>query len=49
LAGYVHVDAEFPINSDDTTKHSLPCWHSLETYLHTLDNNEPLELACKST
>jgi predicted lipase len=46
FAGYVHVDAEYPINSDDTSRHSFVCWHSLQTYLHTLDNTQPLDLAC---
>ncbi len=46
FTAYVHVDAEYPINSDDTTKFSPPCWHSLQTYLHTLDGNQPLEPAC---
>jgi predicted lipase len=47
FTGYVHVDAEYPINSDDSTKFSLPCWHSLRTYLHTLDNSQPLDSVCE--
>ena len=27
-------DAEVPINSDDRTKHTLRCWHALNTYRH---------------
>jgi len=46
LAGYVHVDAEYPINSDDTTKHNFACWHSLETYLHALDSGQALDVTC---
>ena len=46
LAGYVHVDAELPINSDDSTRHSIPCWHSLETYLHTLSAGQSLDPSC---
>jgi predicted lipase len=46
LAGYVHVDAEFPINSDVTSKHTVPCWHSLLTYLNTLDATVALEGGC---
>jgi predicted lipase len=47
LAGYSHVDAEYPINSDDTTNHTLVCWHSLATYLHTLDPSAvPLDSGC---
>jgi hypothetical protein len=45
-AGYVHVDAEVPINSDSTTTQSLSCWHSLQTYLHTLDASRPLDAGC---
>ncbi|MGA2255622.1 MAG: lipase family protein [Thermoguttaceae bacterium] len=45
-AGYAHVDAELPINSDDSTKFSISCWHDLQTYLHTLDNNQPLLQGC---
>jgi predicted lipase len=46
LAGYVHVDTEFPINSDDSTKHGIRCWHGLATYLHTLDPGQPLDPSC---
>jgi len=37
FVGYTHVDAYYPINSDDRCKHNVVCWHSLETYLNTLD------------
>jgi hypothetical protein len=46
LAGYVHVDAEYPINSDDGTKYNVPCWHSLRTYLNTLDASVTLDPGC---
>jgi predicted lipase len=46
LAGYVHVDAEYPINSDDNSKHTVPCWHALSTYLNTLDPTMPLDADC---
>jgi predicted lipase len=46
LAGYVHVDAEYPINSDDRAKHTVPCWHALLTYLNTLDASIALDTAC---
>ncbi|MGA2031993.1 MAG: lipase family protein [Thermoguttaceae bacterium] len=46
LVGYTHVDAEFPINLDDRCKHNFKCWHSLETYLNTLDASVPLDPAC---
>ncbi len=44
--GYAHVDAYYPINSDDRCKHSFRCWHSLETYLNTLDSSVAVEAAC---
>lgn len=46
FAGYVHVDAEVPINSDDRTKHTLRCWHALLTYLNTLDSSVALDAEC---
>jgi predicted lipase len=46
LAGYVHVDAEIPINSDELAKHNVSCWHSLRTYLHTLDTAVALDDGC---
>jgi len=49
LAGYAHVDAEIPINSDDTSKHNVPCWHALPTYLNTLDRSVPLDDDCVPT
>ena len=49
LAGYVHVDAEVPINSDDRTKHTFRCWHALLTYLNTLDSRIALDAECVPT
>jgi predicted lipase len=46
FAGYVHVDAAMPINSDDRSKHSVTCWHALATYLNTLDATYPIDAAC---
>jgi predicted lipase len=46
LAGYVHVDAEIPINSDDHTRQTIVCWHALLTYLNTLDPTVPLDAGC---
>lgn len=46
FAGYVHVDAEVPINSDDRTKHTVRCWHALNTYLNTLDSSIALDAGC---
>jgi predicted lipase len=47
LAGYIHVDAELPINSDDQSKHSVSCWHQLRTYLHVFDARIALDSGCK--
>ena len=47
LAGYIHVDAEVPINSDDHSKHTVACWHALLTYLNTLDPSVALGAACE--
>lgn len=46
FAGYLHVDAEVPINSDDRTKHTVSCWHALRTYLNTLDSRVALDADC---
>jgi predicted lipase len=49
FAGYLHVDAEVPINSDDRTKHTVSCWHALRTYLNTLDSSVALDADCVPT
>lgn len=46
FAGYVHVDSEVPINSDDRTKHTLRCWHALLTYMNTLNSSVALDAEC---
>jgi predicted lipase len=46
FAGYVHVDAEVPINSDDRSRQTVKCWHALATYLNTLDPSVALDTAC---
>lgn len=46
FAGYVHVDAEVPINSDDHTRHNFHCWHALLTYMNTLDPSIALDADC---
>ncbi len=46
FAGFVHVDAEYPINSDDRSKHTFSCWHALATYLNTLDPAQPIDADC---
>ncbi len=47
LAGYAHVDAELPLNSDDKARHNIQCWHTLATYLNTLDPGVPLDPNCQ--
>lgn len=44
--GYVHVDAEIPINSDDRCQPTFKCWHQLRTYLSTFDSTIPLDTGC---
>lgn len=46
VAGYVHVDSEVPINSDDRTSHHVRCWHDLRTYMNTLDSSVALDADC---
>jgi predicted lipase len=46
LAGYVHVDAEIPINSDDHCRQTVTCWHAILTYLNTLDPTVALDATC---
>jgi predicted lipase len=46
LTGFVHVDAEYPINSDDRCRHTVACWHSILTYLNTLDPTVALDQGC---
>ena len=50
---YEHVQVAEPIDSGNETVFSLlnpklmiGCWHSLQTYLHMLDNSLPIEAAC---
>jgi hypothetical protein len=46
LLGYAHVETPYEIDSSSSTKKSIICWHSMETYLHMLDNSEPLDADC---
>jgi hypothetical protein len=43
---YDHVDTACPFSSDSFAKHSLVCWHAMETYLHWLDGSYPLRPEC---
>ena len=47
LLDYDHVDTAYPFSSGDFAKHSLVCWHAMETYLHWLDGSSPVGAECK--
>jgi hypothetical protein len=46
LLDYGHVNDEYPFNSSGIAKNNLLCWHTMETYLHWLDNKNPLLPEC---
>jgi len=46
LLEYDHVDTAYPFSSDAFAKHSLVCWHAMETYLHWLKNSSALRAEC---
>lgn len=43
---YEHVDEAYRFNSWSFAKRSLSCYHSLQTYLHWLENSLPLSPEC---
>lgn len=43
---YGHVDVEYSFNSSDFAKKSLLCCHTMETYLHWLNEASPLLTGC---
>jgi predicted lipase len=43
---YDHVDTAYPFRSSDFARNSLLCWHTMETYLHWLDNRYSLLPEC---
>ncbi len=47
LLEYDHVDVECSFSSADFAKHSLVCWHAMETYMHWLDPTYALRDECK--
>jgi hypothetical protein len=47
LLEYDHVDTAYPFSSSAFAKHSLMCWHSMETYLHWLDASLPVDDSCR--
>jgi triacylglycerol lipase len=49
FVGFAHVATLYPLNSYHLTKHTLPCWHALETYLYLLDpQGHPLQGECEA-
>jgi hypothetical protein len=44
--GFWHVAKEYPYNSGSSVEWTLPCWHSLSTYLHLLDPKQSLPPGC---
>jgi hypothetical protein len=47
LADFVHVQTPYLYNSGLETLPTPTCWHSLATYLHLLDPNQPIEKGCR--
>jgi hypothetical protein len=46
LLDYGHVDAETTFDSSKFGKNNAVCWHSMDTYLHSLDSSHPLLPEC---
>jgi hypothetical protein len=46
LCDYGQVDVAYPFDSSTFAKNSVVCWHSMDTYLHSLDNTYPLLPEC---
>ncbi len=47
LADFVQVQTPYLYNSGFETLPTPSCWHSLATYLHLLDPNQPIESGCR--
>ena len=47
ILDYEHVDTEYKFSSEGKAKMNPVCWHSMETYLHWLDPNLPVDAGCK--
>lgn len=45
--GFCHVEKEEAYNSGPSVDWTLACWHSLNTYLHLIDPNQPLSPECR--
>ncbi len=46
LCDYGQVDTAYPFDSSTFAKNGLVCWHSMETYLHSLDPGSALLKEC---
>jgi hypothetical protein len=44
---YGHVNTAYEFSSEGLARMNPVCWHSMETYLHWLDPNLPVEARCK--
>ena len=44
---YEHVDTAYEFSSEGMVKPNPVCWHSMETYLHWLDPDLPVDPECK--
>jgi hypothetical protein len=47
LFDYAHVNTAYEFSAEGTVKSNPGCWHSMDTYLHWLDPNLPVDPACK--
>jgi hypothetical protein len=46
ILDYEHVNTAYEFSSEGKVKMNPVCWHSMETYLHWLDANLPVEACC---
>jgi hypothetical protein len=46
ILDYGHVDTAYPFDSATFAKNNVLCWHSMETYLHSLDAKSALLPEC---
>jgi predicted lipase len=44
---YEHVNTAYEFSAEGMVKSNPGCWHSMETYLHWLDPNLPVDDNCK--
>jgi hypothetical protein len=44
---YEHVNTAYEFSSEGSVKPNPTCWHSMETYLHWLDANPPVDVCCE--